>query len=123
MPIFPPVKWLAWPPKCRRKADFSPDGPAARPGPDLKDFSLPAISGRRRRRRPFLFGGGAKEEGRMDEGSAGGLGRPGSVSHLRKMEDCRVGEFQNEEIPGWDQCLWVAAEGLGGTMGGWMLTD
>src|SRR5690606_612502 len=81
MPIFPPVKWLAWPPKCRRKADFSPDGPAARPGPDLKDFSLPAISGRRRRRRPFLFGGGAKEEGRMDEGSAGGLGRPGSVSY------------------------------------------
>jgi len=29
---------------------------------------------------------------------------------------------KNEEIPGWDQCLWVAAEGLGGTMGGWMLT-
>src|SRR5690606_41342050 len=98
MPIFPPVKWLAWPPKCRRKADFSPDGPAARPGPDLKDFSLPAISGRRRRRRPFLFGGGAKEEGRMDEGSAGGLGGPDRFPtdghpfphFLRTMEDCRA---------------------------------
>ncbi|MBO2533259.1 MAG: hypothetical protein CW342_10300 [Thermoactinomycetaceae bacterium] len=77
-----------------------------------------------------MFGGGAKEEGRMDEGSAGGLGGPDRFPtdghpfphFLRKMEDCRVGEFQNEEIPGWDQCLWVAAEGLGGTMGGWMLT-
>ena len=70
-----------------------------------------------------MFGGGAKEEGRMDEGSAGGLGGPDRFPTFGKWKTVEWGEFQNEEIPGWDQCLWVAAEGLGGTMGGWMLTD
>ena len=106
----------------RRTAPLHGRGPTSRIFPCLRSQAAEGGGGL------FCLAAGPRRKAAWTRGQradwAARIGSPHPFPHfLRKMEDCRVGEFQNEEIPGWDQCLWVAAEGLGGTMGGWMLTD